>query len=95
MSDVGLDGRAAPADVGGVPWQKWIAVKARLSTLYGRQLMRPDYGLDFTDEVGRNLSNLDFVTLRRRVKAAIAPLKPAYVVVEQAPDNRIAIRIGL
>lgn len=91
--DVGLDGRTAPATLNGVPWAKWVAITGRLSTLYGRQLMRPDYGLDMTDEVGRNQTNIDFVEIRRRVKRSIAPLRPALVAVERSPDDRIDIRI--
>lgn len=95
IADVGLDGRNAAAVKDGLPWATWMGLTARLRTRYGRQLMRPDYGLDMTDQVGRNVSNLDFVDLRRRVKRAIAPLKPSVVAVQQAPDDRIDIRIRL
>ena len=93
--DVGLDGRAAPATMANLPWIRWMGLTARLSTLYGRQLMRPDYGLDMTDQVGRNLSNLDFIEIRRRIRRAVADLEPTLLRVAVSPDDTIDVTIRL
>lgn len=58
-------------------------LKARLGTQLGRRLWRPDYGLDLREFLMRRLSAGDRARLRRRVRAAVADLNPASVVVGQ------------
>ena len=89
---VDVDGNNAPSSRDGLEFGVWMAVEARLNTLYGRQLMRPDYGLDLSAFVGRNLPDVQYAELRRRVRAALDPLRPSSILTE--PDgNLLGIRV--
>ena len=91
---VDTDGNNAPDTRDGLAFGQWIAVEARLNTLYGKQLMRPDYGLDLSAFVGRNLPDVQYAELRRRVRAALHPLTPTSILTE--PDgNLLGIRVVL
>ena len=93
--DVGLDGRDAPARVDGVRWQYSLGIAARVGTLQGRQIMRPDYGLDLSDRVGRNLEPPDFRAIRSRVRKALEGLADdtRTSIEVQAADNLIRVRV--
>ena len=68
---------------------------ARLGTQLGRQLFRPDYGLDLRDFIMRRLSAGDRTRLRRRIVNAVADLNPQSVVVQQYPGNELEVVIVL
>ena len=91
----GFDGRNAPAQVDGVPWRYVLGIAARVGTLQGRRIMRPHYGLDLSDRVGRNLEPPDFRDIRSRVRRALAGLADeTRTSIEVVPgDNRIRVRV--
>ena len=67
---VGSDGVYAPATIGGLPAIEWFAITARLRTERGRQLLRPDYGLDTAAVVDRTPA-----TVQREIRAALSDLE--------------------
>ena len=54
MVEIGLHGDLAPDYVQGIPYATYIAIQARLHTLFGKQLMRPNYGSLVYREVYRD-----------------------------------------
>ena len=71
-------------------------IRARLSTQLGRQLWRPDYGLDLSPFLQRRLTSGDRARLRARIRNAVADLNPARVIVSLAgAANILTVEIVL
>ena len=71
-------------------------IRARLGTQLGRRVWRPNYGLDLSPFLLRNLSSGDRARLRTRIRAALADLNPERVVVSLAgAANTLTVEIIL
>ena len=71
-------------------------IRTRLGTQLGLQLWRPDYGLDLSPFLLRNLTSGDRARLRTRIRNAVADLNPERVVVSLAGgDNVLNVEIVL
>ena len=49
-----------------------MSVEARLQTLYGRQLMRPDYGLDLSPLVDRPITTEELLDIGRAIRSSLS-----------------------
>ena len=49
-----------------------LGIRARLNTLLGRQLMRPNYGISLTELVDRPLSSEEVANITRVIRASLS-----------------------
>lgn len=68
---------------------------ARLGTVLGRKIWRPNYGLDLREFLMRRLTAGDRARIRSRIRAAVADLNPESVVVGNAANNTLEVVIIL
>ena len=68
---------------------------ARLGTVLGRKIWRPNYGLDLREYLMRRLTAGDRAEIRRRIRAAIGDMNPESVVVGNAGNNTLEVVIIL
>lgn len=96
MAEVTLDLDGPPGRVADAAARYRLAVEARIGTLRGRQIMRPGYGLDLSDMVGRNLEGPDYREVRRRVNVALRGLLSGQASIDvEAEANEIVVRAAI
>ena len=72
MSDIGLDGNNAPAEVDRTPWPIFIGITGRAFTSYQREWLSDDWGMGLDDYAASDLSAEDEAILDDRVSRSLA-----------------------
>ena len=82
MPYLGPDGNNLPDGyrVDGIAWIDYIGFQSRVNTVPGTQLRRPDYGVDLSGFLDKNLS---LASLEEQVRQGLAGLTvPEFIIVD-------------